>query len=42
LQKEIYTTKGAETKTFNVEQVAHKEILEQFDRSPLSNGTGEG
>jgi hypothetical protein len=41
LHKEIYTTKGAKTKTFNVKQVAHKAILEQFGRSSLSNGTGK-
>jgi hypothetical protein len=41
LHKEIYTTEGAETKTFNVEQVAHKIILEQFGRSSLGNGTRE-
>jgi hypothetical protein len=41
LYKEIYTTEGAKTKTFNVEQVAHKAILEQFGKSSLSNGIGE-
>jgi hypothetical protein len=41
LHKEIYTTKDAETKTFNAEQVAYKAILEQFGRSSLNNGTGE-
>jgi hypothetical protein len=42
LHKEIYTTKDTETKTFNMEQVAHKAILEQFGRSSLSmNGIGE-
>jgi hypothetical protein len=41
LHKKIYTTEGVEIKTFNVEHVAHKAILEQFGRSSLSNGTGE-
>jgi hypothetical protein len=41
LHKEIYTTKDAATKKFKLEQVVHKEILEQFGRSSLSNGTSE-